>query len=209
MQHVNAALIDCQFTVDSTSASGISSLKGGLVPAVYMHSGSPSASNPNPAAGYAIVQLGDNFNGLYECTAQIQSPNSGSNLLVASAGLTVGLVYVITVLGTTTTANWHALGVPAGVTPAVGVAFVAQLTSTTGTGAVQVPATAGSAVDSIEIAGNPNVTLASSNPAQGAGYYPYIVFRFMANLAIATPADGTIVRLGMLLSNSSVQVGGW
>ncbi len=291
MQHVNAALIDCEFTVDATNANGVTGLKGGLVPAVYMHtSTTPSAGNPNPAAGYAIVQLGDNFNGLYGCYSQLISPNSGSSLLVASAGLTVGLVYTITIMGTTTVAAWHTLGVPAGIAPAVGVSFVAANTSAVGTGAVQVPATAGSGAVSMELMGNPNLQLSSSNPSSGvSGYYPYLIFRFMkaasgaltftgsalathnhdfivkggqgasttnniANYAgpligkqeasdatyvgansatsggvvgisagtpagtintpaianvIATPAAGTVVKLGMLLSNSSIQVGGW
>lgn len=291
MEHVNAALLDCEFTVAATNASGVTGLKGGLIPAVYMHtSTTPSAGNPNPAAGYAIVQLGDNFNGLYGCYSQLISPNSGSSLLVASAGLTAGLVYTITIMGTTTVAAWHTLGVPAGIAPAVGVSFVAANTSAVGTGAVQVPKVTGSGALSMELMGNPNLQLISSNPNQGAsGYYPYLIFRFMSataaaptfsgsalgthahdllikggqaasttndiayyatdilgkeqatdatiagsasatkggviaisagtpagtisapaiSMVLATPADGTVVKLGMLLSNSSVTVGSW
>lgn len=279
MEHVNAALIDCKFSVLSTDPTGVTGLKGGLISSVYMHSSAPSAVNPNPAVGYVQVNLGDNFAGLYGVESSIVSPNSGASLLIASAGLSVGLVYTITIMGTTTQAAWHGLGVPAGVTAAVGVSFIAQATSALGTGAVQVPATAGSGVGKLELMGTPNLQLASSNPKQGAGYNPYLIFRFMAantfagsalathnhnfivkgsqaaagtdavsaktvtigkesatdvtnigansataggvvgisagtpagsiSMGIATPADGSTVYLSMLLSNSSVLVGGW
>ena len=52
--------IDCNFVVDSadTGGLGIRLLKGSGVRNVYMHtSATAAAGNPNPAAGYALIQL--------------------------------------------------------------------------------------------------------------------------------------------------------
>ena len=55
-----------------------------------------------------------------------------------TTGLTVGIVYAITALGTTTTLQWQALGFPVGTTPAVGDTFVCtSATVGVGTGVVQ------------------------------------------------------------------------
>jgi hypothetical protein len=213
--HVQPVLLDCNFVVDSSNANGlgIRSLKGPAVQAVYMHTSStPATGNPNPAAGYIVVQLADNYNRSFSGFNAIVSPLSGSNLLVASAGLTVGLPYVISVLGTTTTDAWHALGVPAGVTPAVGVAFVAAATSALGTGAVQVPAAAGSGIFSIETVGDPNLSLAP-NPTANQGFGGQIILRCLKDSAadapvIGAPADGTVISLAFYLSNSSIQIKG-
>lgn len=199
--------IDLQFTVARSNAAGLTGLIGQGVRAVSMHtSTTASATNLNPADGYIVVQLSDAYSQLLGCRFQLWSPNSGSSLLVASAGLTVGQVYVITILGTTTNAAWLALGVPAGVTPAVGVAFVALATSALGTGAVQVQATAGSAIEHIEIVGNPNVEIAPANPSVNGG--AYVAFACFDDNVVTQPADGTTISLSLLMSNSSLQVNG-
>ena len=149
-----------KFTVDPTNVNGlgISSFTGQGVEAVYMHtSQTPDASNPNPANGYILAKLTEPFESFVSVLSTVTPPQSGASLLVASAGLSVGTVYVITVLGNTSQAQWEVLGVPAGVTAALGLAFVAIATSCTGTGAVQVPATAGAAVVSIQPIGDPAV----------------------------------------------------
>lgn len=204
--------ISCTFTVNSTDSAGlgITSLKGPTVSAVYMNtSATPADNNPNPAAGTIVLQLQDNYNRtIVPMKHSIQSPLSGSSLLVASAGLTVGVAYVITILGTTTTAAWHALGVPAGVTPAVGVSFIAAATSALGTGAVQITAAAGSGVASIEIVGEPNMSIAPDGlQNQGFGAQIILQCRDYAG-AIVAPANGSIISLELLLSNSSVTVQG-
>jgi hypothetical protein len=209
--HVSPVLLDCNFVVDSTNGNGlgIRSLKGPAVQAVYMNtSATPSANNPNPAAGTIVVQLQDNYNRSLSGFNAIVSPVSGSPLLVASAGLTVGIAYIIVLLGTTTTAAWHALGVPAGVTPAVGVSFIAAATSALGTGAVEITAAAGSGICSIETVGDPNLSL-SPDPKANQGFGAQIILQCRDYAgAIAAPADGTVISLDFYLNNSSIQVAG-
>jgi hypothetical protein len=205
--HTMPVLIDCNFVVDDSNAIGITSLKGPTVAVVNMHSVAATPSGLNPAAGTIIVQLQDNYNLLYSMQSSIHSPLSGSSLLVASAGLTVGVAYAITILGTTSVAQWHALGVPAGVTPAVGVSFIALATSATGTGAVQTSATAGSGVATIELL-KPSLTLAPNRllqPATGAQFI--LQCRDYAG-AIVAPAAGSKISVQFYLSNSSVIVQG-
>jgi hypothetical protein len=182
--------------VDATNGAGITNLKGAGIQNVWMHtSTTPSAGNPNPASGYAIVQLQDNYNRLFGFSAGIKSPNSGSSLLIASAGLSVGQPYVITILGTTTVAAWHVLGVPAGIAPAVGVVFVAAATSAVGTGAVQVPKVGGSGIVEMDLFGDPNLSIQSSAGNElGVSSGSYLMFRFQGLSFAAgayTPA-GTI-----------------
>jgi hypothetical protein len=148
----------CKFTVDNTNSKGITGLSAEGIRAVYMHTvTTPFASNPNPAAGYIQVEFDKAFSSFQSLATTVIPPQSGSSLLVASAGLTAGLVYVITTVGTTTQAAWEGLGVPAGVTAAPGVAFVALATSALGTGAVQVPVTGGTAILSVTPVGDPSV----------------------------------------------------
>jgi hypothetical protein len=221
--HVKPVLLDCNFIVDSTNGNGlgIRSLKGPMIQNVFMHtSASPGAgnsnpaspnvvvTNPNPASGTIIVQLQDNYNRSFSGFNAIVSPVSGSPLLVASAGLTVGVAYIIVTLGTTTTAAWHALGVPAGVAPAVGVAFIAKATSALGTGAVEITAAAGSGVASIETVGDPNLSIAPDpTVSQGFGAQLILQCRDYAG-AIVAPANGSVISISMYLSDSSVIIQG-
>lgn len=224
--HVKPVLLDCNFIVDAANGNGlgIRSLKGPMIQNVFMHTSSTAGpgnsnpatpnvvvTNPNPAAGYIVVQFQDNFNRSLSGGCSIVSPLSGSSLLIASAGLTVGLPYVITILGTTSRAQWIALGVPKGVTPAVGVAFVAAATSATGTGAVQVPAAAGSGIFTFETVGDPNQSIAP-DPTQNQGFGAQMIIRCMkANTTvpqIGTPTDNTVISLQFLLSDSSILIQG-
>lgn len=167
--HTKPILIDCQFKVASSDSDGfgITGLVGPGVQNVYMHtSATAAAGSPNPAAGYIYVKLQDSYNGFYGLESMIMSPNSGADVVVTLAGaaLTVGQAYVISVLGTTTAADWVTLGVPVGTTPAVGVAFVAAATGAgTGSGKVQLPAAAGSAISHIEVVGKPALSIASKS----------------------------------------------
>lgn len=206
--------IDCNFVVDATNANGITSLKGAYVKAVYMQtSTTPSAGNPDPANGTIVVQLSDNYNGLLSVSSNIVAPNSGSALAIdsTSAALTAGVAYVISTLGDATAARWHLLGVPAGITPAVGVAFIAASTGV-GAGAstsrVMASAAAGSGVVSIEGLGQPNL-LINPSPAANQGFGSEIILQcYDAASAKVAPAAGSIISLSFLLSNSSVLIGG-
>ncbi len=207
-----------QTAIADTSGTGITagSLVGPTVAAVYMvtnqtkAAGSPG-STTGPAAGTIVIDLQDNYNQLLGVRWSAVAPNSGSSLLVASAGLTAGVAYTITILGTTTTAHWHDLGVPAGITPSVGVSFIAAATSTTGTGAVQISLAAGSGIFSIEGIGSPNLLVAPNPTQQSTG--TRVILQCRKDSAgdaptIAAPSDLTTLRIELLMSNSSVKIQG-
>lgn len=152
--------IKATFVVNSTDSDGfgITGLEAQGIDNIYMHtSATPDAGNPNPIAGYILAKLSQGFASFQSLQSTVTPPQSGSSLLVASAGLSVGSVYVITILGTTSQAQWEILGVPHGFTAALGFAFVALATSCTGTGAVQIPKIGGTAIVSINPVGNPSV----------------------------------------------------
>lgn len=191
--------IDCNFIVDSTNGNGlgIRSLKGDSVESLYMHtSATPAVGSPNPAIGYIYVKLKKAYTDYVSGGFGFVSPVSGTPINVTT-GTTAGLAYVITSLGTTSAAQWQVLGVPANVTPAVGVAFIAIATTTaTGTGTIMVPATSGSTVYHIEAIGNPG--LASGNDGHGT----YLVFRILGatsssdtTLVNKAPANETVIGL--------------
>lgn len=207
-------LLDCNFVVDSTNGNGlgIRSLKGPYVQAVYMHtSASPAAGNPNPASGTIVVQLQDNYNRSLSGFHSNVSPVSGAALKIDNSALTQGVAYIITTLGDATAAQWHALGVPAGVTPASGVSFIAASVgagANTSTSRVMATAAAGSNVQSIETVGDPNLSIAP-NPGANQGYGASLILQCRnAAGTIAAPADGSVISLAFLLSNSSVLIAG-
>lgn len=192
--------VNLQFVVTPTNGLGVTSLKSnGHVNNVFMHtSTTPTANNgftnPNPAVGYAWIQLKNNFNYFLSSLGGFIAKNSGSDVKVDNSALTVGQVYVITTLGNSTTAQWVTLGVPVGVTPAVGVSFVALLVgiageANTSTSRVQVPSTSG--ISSMEVVGTTN-TMINTGVSSNAG--EWVMVQFLAPAftgATFTPA-GTI-----------------
>lgn len=202
--HKEVVLLDCSFIVDSANGNGlgIRSLKGPCIENIFMHtSAAPLGGNPNPAAGDILVILQDNYNRYLGGFSGFGSPVSGTPL----TSTTAGNAYTIVSLGTTTVAQWVAKGFPIGVVPAVGASFIATATGAIGgTGAVEVPLAAGSGCDHMELIGDPNLTLAPQNPAQGGT----LLFRCMLSNAQATPADGTVIGMAFYLLNSAVQVAG-
>jgi hypothetical protein len=220
--HVMPVLLDCNFIVDSTNGNGlgIRSLKGPYIQNVFMHTSStPGAgnsnpatpskiiTNPNPASGVIVVQFQDGFNRSLTGFDSFISP-VGSSQAVTS-GLTIGDAYVITVLGTSTAADWIALGVPSQVTPAVGVAFIAAATGAgSGSGMVAPPAASGTGIGRIETLGDPNLTIAPAQvSAQGFGAQ-FILNCFNPSGSIAAPANGSVISLSFMLSNSGVLIAG-
>lgn len=207
-------LIDCNFVVDSTNGNGLGlrNLKGPYVQNVFMHtSASPAAGSPNPAAGTIVIQLQDNYNRSYSGFNSIVSPASGTPILILASGaaLSIGSAYIIVSLGSSSAADFHAIGVPAGVVPAVGVSFIAKATGAgVGSGAVEIAAATGSGVMSIEVLGDPNLSLAP-NPTANQGFGAQIILQVRNNSgAIAAPANGSVISLAFLLSNSSVLIQG-
>ena len=218
--HYFPVLIDFNFIVDSTNGNGlgIRSLKGAYVQNVFMHtSASPATNNPNPAAGYILVQLKGNYNRLLFSNIGDISPLSGSNVAIDSTSLTLGQAYIITSLGTSTAADWLAVGLPAGVVPAVGAAFIAIKSGNgSGSGQVQTPLATGSGITLYEGVGDPNQTIAP----YGTNYSTtvigsWLIFQCLGatssgstTLVATAPANGTVIGIQCWLSNSPLQLGG-
>lgn len=203
--HNYPVLIDCNFVVDSTNGNGLGqrSLKGPGVAQVFMHTSStPATGSPNPAAGYALIFLQDNYNRYFGGFGGFAAPVTGSPL---TSGLTVGVPYIIAALGASTLAQWHTAGLPLGITPAVGVSFIAAATSVAGGGSVI--AAAASMVDSVEIIGDPNLML-SFQGSPGVGKGPCIIVKFLKSGVLQAPVDGSVCGLSFYLSNSSIRVQG-
>jgi hypothetical protein len=224
--HIKPVLLDCNFVVDSTNGNGlgIRSLKGPMIQNAFMHTtATPGAgntspntpnvtvTNPNPASGTIIIQLNDRFNRSFSGFNAQVSPVSGSSLKIDNSALTQGTPYIITTLGNSTAAQWAAIGLPIGVTPAVGASFIASSTgagANTSTSRVMTTSAGGSNIASIETVGDPNLSIAptpSANQPFGAQFI--LQCRDYAG-AIAAPTNGTVISLAFYLSDSSITVQG-
>jgi hypothetical protein len=209
-------LLSCNFVVDSTNGNGlgIRNLKGTGIANVFMHTsatpgpGNYGVVNPNPQSGMILVQFQNQFNRYLSGFSGLVSPLTGSAL----TSVTSGLAYVITSLGTTTTAQWVAAGLPAGMVPNVGAAFIAKETGAIGgTGTVEVPGVSG--ITSIEVVGDPNQTLQNSNLYQNGGAQMVLQTLASTSSSVTTliptaPANNSVIGLNFYLSNSSVSVNG-
>ena len=204
--------VNLNFIVDSTNGNGlgIRSLKSnGYVESVYMHTSStPATGSPNPALGYALIKFKNNFN-VY------LGGFSGQVAVLASTNLTSTTAqspYVITSIGTTTLAQFQAKGLPQGLTPAVGMAFVATATgSLGGTGTLGAPGVPLSTV--VTVVGNPNLSLNNASIAANAGAQILVQFAKPTDASTTTlvagnPPDGTVVGMCFKFDGSSVTIDG-
>lgn len=99
--------INCDYVVDAANGNGlgIRSLKGNGVRNVFMHTSSTPGHgggnylNPNPASGYALIQLRNNYNRYCGGFYGYSSPVTGSNLAINASALTSGVPYIITAVG--------------------------------------------------------------------------------------------------------------
>lgn len=198
-KHGKPVILDVDIPIGASGAVGT------------LASGAGISSVVRNAAGIYQVNFVDAYNKFLGMQWNMFSPNSGSDILVASTGTTSGTTYVITTVGTTTTAGWQSLGLPVGVTPAVGVAFKATATTTaSGTGAVQIPAAAGSTIAAVEMVGNPGLTI---NPTGINAAKPYVILRCLAATGAGTttfvatdPAQNSTLSLEFYFSDSSNNV---
>lgn len=101
-------LIDCDFIVDAANGNGlgIRSLKGSGVRNVFMHTsatpgkGAGNYLNPNPASGYCLIQLHNNYGRYCGGFSGFVSPTTGStSIAINSTSLTAGNPYIITSVG--------------------------------------------------------------------------------------------------------------
>lgn len=96
-------LLDLNFTVDSTNGNGLGvrSVKGQGVANVFMHTsatpgkGPNGTLNPNPAVGYALIELEYNYTRLNGLQVGLDSPLAGSNIAINGSALTIGNPYII------------------------------------------------------------------------------------------------------------------
>lgn len=216
-KHAKPVLLDARFVVTPTNGNGVTLVNSlGVSPTVmspgianiFMHtSTTPSTGNPNPAAGEIIVQLQDSYRSYFGGFSSFVSPLAGS----PGASTTANVINVITALGTATLAQWQAVGLPIGITPAVGVSFVAtSAASIGGSATVDLRATAGAGIDHIEVVGSNmqgNLTNGSiRNPAVVPAAGGYLYMACFKNTALTAPATGSIINLGLYLGDSSARV---
>lgn len=155
------------------------------------------------AVGQYVIQFQDNYAKLLNFDVNFRAPASGSNVAVTAAA--TGTMYIISVLGTTTVANWHAIGVPADITPAVGVVFLKSATAGVGTGQVQIMGE--SAIAKVEQLGSMEN---SDSPVNNNGARVYIKCLGYTSssdntLIPADPANGSIMLMRFILNNSQLQ----
>lgn len=189
---VNGSLVALNGAVTLSAASIVNSKP--LVPSFL------GAGNPNPEPGIIVVQLQDNYNKYLDKYVDLRAPLSGSSI---SSGMVVGNPYVIASLGSSSAAQFLAAGVPANITPAVGVSFIAIATSIAGGALVQAPAAAGSGIDHIEVIGNPNLMNSNGAYTLGAGNGMELILACYQNSVLTAPADGTFIGLDFYLNNSA------
>lgn len=209
--HVKPVLIDCNFVVDSTNGNGlgIRNLKGQGVLNVFMNTsatplpGPNGQLNPNPAAGYILVQLADNYQRYFGGFAGFEGPLTSPT----TTSTTAHSPFVITSLGTATAAQWIAAGVPVGVIPAVGVAFIAIASGTIG-GSATVGIPSASGIDHIEAVGNPNLSLGPVPVGGSPNFGGWLLFQADLNTTPTAPANNSVISLAFYLSQSSVMVDG-
>lgn len=209
--HVTPVLADCNFVVDSTNGNGlgIRSLKGQAVANVFMHTtqtpgrGTNGQLNPNPAVGYILVQLTDNYTRAYGGFSNIIAPVSGTPL----TSTTAGLAYIIVSLGTATAAQWLAAGVMPGIAPAVGVSFIAKATGAIG-GSASVEVPGSPLIESIQPVGDSNLSLGPTPTGPSPNVGGWLLLQCLADLTVTAPADGTVISLVQYLNQSSVLVKG-
>lgn len=193
-QHVMMVQLDCQIQIGASGA--VSSFYGKGVNAVA-----------KLATGIYRIQLQDNYQALIQVDGSMISPLTGSAITAGS--FVIGTPYRITTLGNT---NYTAAGLPSGLTPAIGMTFVA---TAIGSGTGTATAIGNSGVASIECL-NANTQnnasgMMSNQPAiNSQGGYIYISTLAPTSVSVTTsipanPASGSAINMIMILSNSQVQ----
>jgi len=95
-------ILDAKWTVSSTDTGGNGTInvRGQGIKNVFMHtSATPSASNPNPASGYILIELAYNYTRVYGGPWNVRPPVTGGNLAINGSALTAGLPYQIVSVG--------------------------------------------------------------------------------------------------------------
>jgi len=137
------------------------------------------------------INLEDGFPHYLIGNAEVIAPTTGS--AVADGSFVVGTTYVISDVGTGDT-DWEAAGVASGVTPAVGVPFVAI--SIGGAGSGEALAVAPSQIVSVQVVGNPQTTIGNG----------IIIIQCVDDAgAVANPEQTATVNFSFMLRNSTLK----
>lgn len=202
--HVKPVILDCAFTVNAADSGGfgVTGVSGTGIKNVYMHTSStPATGNPNPANGVIIITLRDNYSAFLGMDWSVEAPLTGT----PSSSTTANTSYAITALGTATTAQWQAVGLPVGVTPAVGAAFTATASASIGGSAtVDSIKTSGAGFDHIEVLGNPSKTIAPVGNGAAPGQ---ILMECFKEHVLAAPVDTSVILVRLYFSDSSLSTG--
>lgn len=190
--HVMMVQLNATITIGTTGA--VASIAGKGIAAVT-----------RTGVGQYQIQLEDNYNDLIQIIPSLRSPITGS--AVTAGSFVAGTPYQITTLGTT---NYNAIGLPAGVVAAIGVTFVASgVGAGTGTataignsGIACVEAISGSAASNALLNNQPFIAL--------SGGYVQVQCLGATSSSVTTlipkdPVSGSVLKVIVLLSNSSVQ----
>lgn len=206
--------VNLQFTVTPTNGLGVTSIKSnGYVENVFMHTsttpaiGNAGITNPNPANGYALVQFKNNFNYFLNADVRFQAPSTGS-VKIDNSALTAGNPYIIATVGDASLSMWQGVGVPVGLTPTVGLAFIATSVgagSNTSSSRVSTPSSSGIVMS--EVVGLPNSSIANSNIASYAGAWIMLQFS-SATASVAAPAAGSVCCVKFSYDGSTVTIDG-
>lgn len=218
--HLFPVHLDAQVTIGSSGAPTLvsSTTVPGSSPAASQKESRGIKSITRLATGTYRIQFDDNYSDMYDFKASFTSAVTGSEIAVdaTTAGLSVGTAYQITTVGTATTdANWTTLGLPTGMTAALGMVFVA-LTTGTGiqSGAGKVKALANQTTGfQAQVIGDPRTMLNAQPFQQGSGG-GYLTFQTMGATFTAgayTPAGTNSVpvftgTIGGLVHNHLVTV---
>lgn len=184
--HVMPILLDAHGTVNATG--GIDNLVGPCI-----------SSITKLDTGIYKIKLQDNYSGLYHFDCDFDGQDNAGSAADPS-GVATNKVYIISTVGDT---DWESAGLNPGITPAVGVAFFLTANPIAGTGRVDTYAASG--IDSCELIGNPNTTLA---PQQVQNQGGELIFQTLFDATPTDPFATSVMRIKIYLSNSSILIGG-
>lgn len=194
-------------TSSSAITSSVAATTGHAGATITYQGFNNGAANPNPSAGYAWIQLKQNFNIYLGGFSGFVSPLTGSAL----TSVTAGTAYVIITLGTTTLAQWQAAGLPMGLTPTVGQSFIAAIGAGSIGGSGTVKAVGVSGITSVEVIGDPNQSIANSSIAQFGGAWLLVQFltptvstgAFVSPFIPTAPAPNSVVGMTIFMDQSN------
>ena len=173
--------------------------------------GTDGVVNPNPVAGLVLVQFKNNFN---KYLGGFSGFNISSNWFLnwRRRNKSYCTSKSLHSLGTTTAAQWLAAGVPAGLTAAVGMSFIAIKTGAIG-GTGTVISAGVSGITSVEVIGDPNVSISNSSIAQNGGAYLLVQLLGATSSSVTTliptaPVDGSVIGMSAFFDLSSVTIDG-